>query len=178
VKKLNESYTRYPWRDEEVEWVTVGHGEHQVPETDMLGLISWLWQQCPMRRTWTVGLMCKLIWPALEHRQFALVRHQNGTPLLYVSWALLDDERERKIIKDFYSLDRADWKSGENIWLVDWVDPFGGTKWFYSKLAKTIFQGWLQHYRGTNVTHDHLKRQKLRLYQNLAGMAPAVERAI
>lgn len=71
----------------------------------------------------------------------ALIMIQDSKVVAYVSWAFLSPEVEKKYIKNSNSLDVMDWNSGDNLWLVDVVSPYGDTVQLlnYTKhLAKAI----------------------------------------
>jgi cytolysin-activating lysine-acyltransferase len=54
----------------------------------------------------------------------AMIMVNDGKVTGYCSWAFLSDEAEKKYIADSNSLEITDWKSGDNIWLIDVITPF------------------------------------------------------
>lgn len=71
----------------------------------------------------------------------ALIMVEDGKVVAYVSWAFLSADIEKKYIKDSNCLDVMDWNSGNSLWLVDVVAPYGNTVQLlnYTKhLAKAI----------------------------------------
>ncbi len=170
----------------DIEWLVMGSELFAVPDKEALGLVSWLWQESPLHADWSVGLMRRLVEPAFEHRQFALARHKNGSPLLYTSWALLDERREQKLLSSTTSLSSADWIGGEHIWMIDWIAPRGGTSLFHKALGSQLFAGkvaWalrvrpdrscglIQQFRGQGVSTALCGEQWRRLHRNLSTFA-------
>ncbi|MFZ1727590.1 MAG: toxin-activating lysine-acyltransferase [Albidovulum sp.] len=62
--------------------------------------------------------------PALRLGQYHIFR-SNGFPRAFVTWAGLDEARERRFALDHSPLAPEDWNTGASIWLVDFVAPFG-----------------------------------------------------
>jgi cytolysin-activating lysine-acyltransferase len=61
-------------------------------------------------------------------------------PVAFVSWARLSEEAEKKFITT-QKLSPADWKSGDRLWLVDVVTPFGNQDRIFKELYQSIFKG-------------------------------------
>ncbi len=60
--------------------------------------------------------------PAIALDQFRLWR-QNNMPVAFATWAYLSDEAEERMQQGVRRLGPADWKSGDNLWLMDLVAP-------------------------------------------------------
>jgi len=82
---------------------------------------------------------------ALKHEravQFFKRLWQNlGMPQAYASWAFLDEAGEARIRQNIKKLGPADWKSGEALWLIDMVAPFGGLDQALKDLRENVFPG-------------------------------------
>lgn len=100
---------------------------------EILGQITWLWINSPLQKDWPTHLLGTNAIPAIAHRQFLLLK-QNGLPVAYCSWAFLDSSAEKRYLADAHSLTLADWASGERMWLVDWVAPFGHSFALYRQM--------------------------------------------
>ncbi len=162
---------------QDIQWPAV----HAMNQAQALGQISWLWQRSPMHRTWPIGLMGHLVRPALQHGQFALAHHRNGTPVFYASWAFIDEEREGRLMRDANALSGAEWNCGSQLWFIDWIAPFGGTRHFLKKFATEVFPEqvgwalrananrkklWVQQFHGVKATKAQRKSQWQRIYNN------------
>ena len=75
--------------------------------------------------------------PAIQHRQFGLfVTAAGGRPVGMVTWAYLAEDVESRLALDGnYVLHSSEWKEGRNLWLLDFVAPFGHARSMMRHLA-------------------------------------------
>lgn len=66
-----------------------------------------------------------LIIPPLELGQYIFYEDKE-VPLCWASWALLSDEVSKLYAEQKYNLKAEDWNSGNNLWLVNIICPYGG----------------------------------------------------
>ncbi|MDO9216836.1 MAG: toxin-activating lysine-acyltransferase, partial [Lacisediminimonas sp.] len=84
-----------------------------------------------------------LLLPAIERRQFVL-GSQAGKPLFYMSWAKFDLQAEARYLQRHSALmPAADWDSGNRLWIVDWVAPFGHTQTLARIVRRRLFRQWM-----------------------------------
>ena len=106
----------------------------------VLGAVAWLMmQQAGARHT----LLSELDWrvmPALVLEQAKLYM-RDSAPIAYVSWAKLSDAAAQRYVEAPHHLTAADWKSGDQVWLIDLVTPFGGAAEVMKELRETVFAG-------------------------------------
>jgi cytolysin-activating lysine-acyltransferase len=106
----------------------------------LLGAVSWLMmQQSATRHT----LLSELEWrvmPALVLDQAKLFMRESA-PIAYVSWARLSEDVAKRYQKAPHQLSASDWKSGEQIWIVDLCTPFGGMQEVMKDLRESVFPG-------------------------------------
>lgn len=55
--------------------------------------------------------------------QYWVFRH-DGVPRAAISWAALSPEAERRYVVERKGLTPQDWRSGPQIWVIDWIAPF------------------------------------------------------
>jgi cytolysin-activating lysine-acyltransferase len=94
-----------------------------------LGCLSWLWMNSPLHREWRVETFAKFILPPLHLNQFIIIERE-GFPVAYCSWAFLSDEASFKYLNNPSNIELKDWKSGPNLWFIDWVAPFSKSDTF------------------------------------------------
>lgn len=101
--------------------------EENWSEAAAMGGAVWLWLHSSSHRNMPLNGLSALLLPAITRRQFLLASH-NGQPVAYISWANLSEEAEQRYLNQHpLHMPEADWNSGERLWLLDWVAPFGHT---------------------------------------------------
>lgn len=58
-----------------------------------------------------------------------------------MSWAKLSDGVAKRYLEAPHHLPAADWKSGDQIWIIDMLTPFGGAAEVLKELRETVFAG-------------------------------------
>lgn len=110
----------------------------------LLGPVTWLMmQQTHTRHTLISELEWRVI-PALMLDQAKLYM-RDESPLAYVSWARLSPELAQRYRHPPHQLSFNDWNSGDAIWLVDVVAPFGGLPKIMEELRHQVFAGQVIH---------------------------------
>ena len=66
-----------------------------------------------------------LVLPPLELGQY-IIYEDKEVPLCWASWALLSDKTSKLYAERKYNLKPDDWNSGNNLWLVNIICPYGG----------------------------------------------------
>ena len=106
----------------------------------LFGNIVWLMMQSAAHKHLFLTDMEWLVMPALQLNQFRIWQ-QNGMPIVYASWAYLDEAAEGRMKENIKRLAPVDWKSGDTLWLVDMIAPFGGLDEAIKELKGTVFEG-------------------------------------
>lgn len=107
----------------ELERVTTG-GEFPSPaQLAGLGELAFLFMRAPNYAVRAVEAMRHAIEPAIDTGHFAIMRH-NGVPRAAVTWAFFDAATETRLLAG-ERLASADWMSGDRVWLMDLIAPYG-----------------------------------------------------
>ena len=97
-------------------------------EAEALGSAVWLWMHSAVHRDAPINVLPAVLLPAIKNGQFVLAM-QAGRPVFYLSWASLSEDAEARYLSSPPErMPEADWTSGDRIWLLDWVAPFGHTR--------------------------------------------------
>ncbi|RQO73162.1 toxin-activating lysine-acyltransferase [Aquitalea sp. FJL05] len=97
-------------------------------EATELGSAVWLWMHSASHRNTPLHGLSSLLLPAIKRGQFVLVSEGNK-PVFYLSWARMSLDAESRYLRQHPLLMPAeDWTSGDRIWLLDWVAPFGHSR--------------------------------------------------
>jgi cytolysin-activating lysine-acyltransferase len=75
-----------------------------------------------------------------DHEQAVQVFKTGEKPFAFVSWALLNEEAEKRLISGQPRLRPGDWRSGDRLWLIDVVAPFGGPEGVLTHLKQKLFK--------------------------------------
>lgn len=104
-------------------------------EAEVLGASVWLWMHSNKHREIPLQVLSTLLLPAIKQQQFILIS-EHGKPVFYLSWANMSAAAEARYIRNpSFSMPQDDWNSGDRMWVLDWVAPFGHTP-VISKLIK------------------------------------------
>lgn len=117
-----------------------GQASRVMKKIPLLGTVSWLMLAAPATRH---SLLSDLEWrvmPPLMLNQ-AKVYLREEVPVAYVSWARLSPEVERRYRQPPHRLAPGDWRSGDAVWLVDLMAPFGGVQEIMKDLRETVLPG-------------------------------------
>jgi cytolysin-activating lysine-acyltransferase len=106
----------------------------------LLGAVSWLMMQQNATRHTLISELEWRVMPALVLDQAKLFMRESA-PIAYVSWARLSQEVAKRYQQAPHHLTASDWKSGEQIWIVDLCTPFGGMQEVMKDLRESVFPG-------------------------------------
>jgi cytolysin-activating lysine-acyltransferase len=114
--------------------------EKVMSKIPLLGAVSWLMmQQTATRHT----LLSELEWrvmPPLMLDQAKLYMKEKA-PLAYVSWAYLSEDAAKRYRQTPHHLMPSDWKSGDQVWMIDLCTPFGGSQELMNDLREGVLSG-------------------------------------
>ena len=97
-------------------------------EAQALGSAVWLWMHSAVHREAPLNVLPVVLLPAIKNGQFVLAT-QAGRPVFYLSWASFSEDAEARYVSSAPEhMLEADWASGDRVWLLDWVAPFGHTR--------------------------------------------------
>ena len=65
--------------------------------------------------------------PPLYLNQFRLYK-RNNTLVGFISWAYFSLQKEREYQQGQFTISTSDWRSGDRLWFVDFIAPFGDAK--------------------------------------------------
>ncbi|MCA1323481.1 toxin-activating lysine-acyltransferase [Herbaspirillum sp. alder98] len=110
----------------------------------VLGPVTWLMmQQGATRHTLLSDLEWRIMPPLVLDQAKLYMREQ--MPLAFVTWATLSDDVVSRYRKAPHHLTASDWRSGEQVWIIDLIAPYGGVQDILTELRTTIFPGQVIH---------------------------------
>jgi len=106
----------------------------------LIGQVAWLMMNSRAHRHLFMSDLEWLVVPPVSLRQMRLWR-KDGRPVIYASWAEVSEEVEKRILSGVVKLAPQDWKSGDRLWLIDVVAPWGGAAQAVKELSEQVFKG-------------------------------------
>lgn len=103
----------------------------------MLGPALWLYANAPDKKFMFIGDMQGLVLPPVILDQCRLYT-KNGIPWAFISWAKVSDPIHARLSSGIAKLAPHEWQSGEHLWLIDTVAPFGGLEDCIDDLRTTV----------------------------------------
>ena len=117
-------------------------GELLSSEAEILGAATWLMVHSPAHRNAPLQLLATLVLPAIKHRQF-VIASQKGKPVFYLAWGWFDADAESRYLRlPLQHMRTTDWTSGDRLWLLDWIAPFGHTHALRALIGRRLFPHW------------------------------------
>ncbi len=131
--------------DAEMAQVVLEQAKAVLTKLPMLGHILWLYSHSPFHKYVFVSDFEWLVLPPLVQQQYKLYM-KNEAPIAYASWAFVSEEVEKRLLAGQTKLSPQDWKSGDRLWLIDLISPFGGTKDIVKDIRENVFPNQTVHY--------------------------------
>lgn len=114
-----------------------GRVAKQIP---VMGAVAWLMLQgSGTRHTLLSDLQWRVMPPLILDQAKLFVR--DNLPLAYVSWALLSEPVAERYRGKPHQLAAGDWQSGDQVWVVDLLAPYGGSDEVIKDLKEKVFPG-------------------------------------
>ena len=98
----------------------------------------WLFSQSPKHKNFFVSDLEWLVMTPIMLRQFR-VFYAPDRPIGVALWGYVNEAVEERLKTGQARMAPADWKSGETLWLVDIVAPFGGHDAMIKDLKEKVF---------------------------------------
>jgi len=101
----------------------------------ILGPAIWLYARDPMKKFGFIGDIDGTVLPPVILDQCRLYTKE-GIPFAFFTWAKVSDAVDERLRGGQPSIAPHEWQSGENLWMVDMVAPFGGLDDMFAELRK------------------------------------------
>ncbi len=108
--------------------------------SQVLGEIVWLMSQSPTHRQLFVSDLEWFCMPPLLLEQFR-VFYGPEMPSAVAMWASVSDDVEQRLLAGGQKLKPDEWNSGQRLWVMELVAPFGGQDHVLADLSAQVFGG-------------------------------------
>lgn len=110
-----------------------------VNEAEVLGASVWLWMHSERHKGAPLETLPTSLLPVIKERQYVLAFKDNRA-VFFMSWAWFDEDAEQRYLTQHHLLlKEADWRSGNRMWVTDWVAPFGDTRQMAKLVLSQLF---------------------------------------
>ncbi len=109
--------------------------------SSVLGEITWLLTQSPLHKgNFFIGDLEWMVMPAILLEQFRIFYHDSdGRPVGVALWARVNEEVEQRLEAGGARMAPNDWRSGDQLWVVELIAPFGGQDEMLKDLQANVF---------------------------------------
>ena len=122
----------------------------------VLGEITWLLTQSPAHKGLFVSDIEWMIMVPVMLQQFRLF-YDKDKPVGVVLWAKIDEEVEARLKAGNARMRPQDWKSGETLWIIEIIAPFGGHLEMMKDFKAELFKDTPVHYLERTATGNEAK---------------------
>lgn len=105
----------------------------------LIGEITSLLLLSKVHRKFQIRDIADIILPAINLNQFRIYRNKSKQPIALVTWAYFDDKTEQEYLNGKTVLSEKELKSGNILYITDFIAPYGHAKKVISDLRTNIF---------------------------------------
>jgi cytolysin-activating lysine-acyltransferase len=106
--------------------------------SEVLGEITWLMSQSPLHKQFFISDLDWFVMTPVMLQQFRLF-YDETKPIGVVFWAYASQDVAQMLAAGTTKLGPQDWKSGDELWVVEAVAPFGGADVMVADLKQRVF---------------------------------------
>jgi cytolysin-activating lysine-acyltransferase len=106
--------------------------------SEVLGEIVWLMSQSGLHKQFFISDLEWLVMTPMLLQQFRLF-YDKDKPVGVVFWATVNEEVEARLAAGTSRMRPQDWKSGDRLWAVEVIAPFGGAEEMVKDLKAKVF---------------------------------------
>lgn len=111
-------------------------------EAEAFGGTIWLWMNSDRHKELPLHTLSVALIPAIKAKQFILAM-DGSKPIFFMSWAYLSAEAEtRYVTRNQLLMPIDDWQSGDRMWSIHLVAPFGHTRHILNFLKRQLMAGF------------------------------------
>ena len=106
--------------------------------SEVLGEIVWLMSQSQLHKQLFIADTEWLVMTPMLLQQFRLF-YDKQKPVGVIFWASVSEEVEARLAAGTTRMRPQDWKSGDRLWVVEAIAPFGGAEEMVKDLKAKVF---------------------------------------
>lgn len=106
-----------------------------------LGRLSYLAAYCPLHKKFPTATLARLFAPAINYDCVRFFQNDQQKVCAALIWARLSDTVSERMIYEQIPPDEKDWASGDNLWFLDILAPFGHGRTVARHIARNPPEG-------------------------------------
>jgi cytolysin-activating lysine-acyltransferase len=105
----------------------------------LIGEITSLLLLSPVHRKFQVRDIADIILPAIDLGQYRIYRNAKRQPIAFVTWGYFDEKTEQEYLNGKTVLSEKELKSGDILYMLDFIAPYGHAKKVINDLRSNVF---------------------------------------
>lgn len=105
----------------------------------LIGEITSLLMLSPVHRKFQVRDIADIILPAVDLGQYRIYRNTKKQPIAFVTWGYFDEKTEAEYLNGKTVLSKNELKSGNILYMLDFIAPYGHAKKVVNDLRNNVF---------------------------------------
>ena len=122
----------------------------------VMGEVTWLLTQSPIHKNMFIGDLEWFVMPAILTEQFRIWNGPNGTPAAFVTYAFVSPETDARLRAGAHKLAPHEWQSGDILWLMELVAPFGAVDEILQDLVMNAFKDQSFNFHTTSANGERI----------------------
>ncbi len=131
--------------------------------SNVLGEIVWLMARSVNHRYFFISDMEWMVMQPIALGQYRLFYSENH-PVGVALWASVNEDVEKRLKKGINKLSPQDWNSGDRLWLIDLISPFGNVETMLDDLKQNMFKDKVFKYIQRNEKGELMIRSSKQKY--------------
>lgn len=129
---------------------------HAKKTSEVLGEITWLMSQSPLHKRLFIQDLEWFVMTPILLQQFRLFYDQQK-PIGVVLWAHANEDVAEMLGQGISKLRPQDWQSGDEVWVVEAIAPFGGGEEMVKDLKANVFAEQDVRYLATDASGQSVR---------------------
>ena len=126
---------------------TVKSQQTSQDNRNYFGDILYLLTMSEFHHHWKMHQVKRVFVPPMYHGQYR-IWYNNTDPFGFCLWAWVSDEILEKLLNEEYRMQADDWQSGKNLYLAEFVAPFGNTRQIVRNMRKFVKENFGENIKG------------------------------
>lgn len=126
--------------DQTAAMAALEQAKESLAKLPILGPALWLYARDPVKKFMFIGDTDWAVLPPIVLDQCRLYT-KSGLPYAFVTWAFVNDQVDVRLRSSQPKIAPHEWRSGEHVWIIDAVAPFGQLEETLNELCETMFRG-------------------------------------